>query len=64
MQTARGNALFDIYEGIVIIDGIEFTIPVHIGDEIPDTVLRVLWLDIMQLIVNKPNGILTLEIVK
>jgi predicted aspartyl protease len=63
MQTARGNALFNIYEGIVIVNGIEFTIPVHVGDEIPDTILGALWLDIMQLMVNKPKGILTLEIV-
>lgn len=63
MQTARGNALFDIYEGTVIIDGTEVTIPIHVGDDLPDTILGVLWLDIMQLIVNKPKGILTLEIV-
>lgn len=63
MQTARGNALFDIYEGTVIIDGTEVTIPIHVGDDLPDTILGALWLDIMQLIVNKPKGILTLEIV-
>ncbi|MEH2384135.1 MAG: hypothetical protein V7K27_35495 [Nostoc sp.] len=63
MQTARGEARFDVYEGKLIIDGTEFVIPVHVGDDIPDTIIGCLWLDIMQLIVNKPKGILTLEIV-
>jgi predicted aspartyl protease len=63
MMTARGNARLDIYEGKVIIDGIEVIIPVHVGDDIPDTIMGVLWLDIMQLVVNKPRGILTLEMV-
>ncbi|MEH2371875.1 aspartyl protease [Nostoc sp.] len=63
MQTARGEARFDLYEGKLIIDGTEFVIPVHVGDDIPDTIIGSLWLDIMQLVVNKPKGILTLEMV-
>lgn len=63
MRTARGSARFNLYEGKVIIDGIEFIIPVHVGDDIPDTLMGVLWLDIMQLVVNKPKKILTLEMV-
>ncbi|MBD2517075.1 hypothetical protein H6G93_19065 [Nostoc sp. FACHB-973] len=59
MRTAR----FDIYEGKLIIDGTEVIIPVHVGDEIPDTIIGSLWLETMQLIVNKPKGILTLEMV-
>lgn len=62
MQTARGEARFDIYEGKLIIDGTEFVIPVHVGDDIPDTIIGSLWLDIMQLVVNKPKCLLTLEI--
>jgi predicted aspartyl protease len=62
MQTARGEARFDIYEGKLIIDGTEFVIPVHVGDNIPDTIIGSLWLDIMQLVVNKPKCLLTLEI--
>ncbi len=31
MQTARGDALFDLYEGRVIIDGQELIVPVHVG---------------------------------
>ncbi|WP_348535383.1 hypothetical protein [Komarekiella delphini-convector] len=64
MRTARGEARFDIYEGKLIIDETEVIIPVHVGDDIPDTILGSLWLDIMQLVVNKPKGILTLEMVE
>ncbi|WP_313952559.1 hypothetical protein [Nostoc sp. FACHB-110] len=64
MSTARGNARFNIYEGKVIIDGIEAVIPVHVGDDIPDTIMGSLWLDIMQLVVNKPRGILTLNMIE
>jgi predicted aspartyl protease len=61
MTTARGDARFNIHEGKVIIDGIEIIIPIHVGDDIPDTIMGSLWLDIMQLVVNKSRGILTLE---
>ena len=64
MTTARGEGQFNLYEGRVIIDDTEFIIPVHVGDDIPDTLMGSAWLDIMQLVVNKPQGILTLEIVK
>ena len=64
MQTARGLEYFDLYEGKVIIDSKEFTIPVHVGEELPDTLMGLLWLDIMQLVVNKPKGILILEAVE
>lgn len=64
MRTAGGDAQLNIYEGKVIIDGTEVIIPVHVGDDIPDTLIGSLWLDIMQLVVNKPRGILTLEMVE
>ncbi|WP_366837850.1 aspartyl protease [Nostoc sp. LPT] len=64
MQTARGLKYFDLYEGKVIVAGKEFIIPVHIGEQLPDILLGSLWLDIMQLVVNKPKGILTLEVVE
>jgi predicted aspartyl protease len=63
MRTARGDARLNIHKGKVIIDGTEVTVPVHVGDDIPDTLIGSLWLNIMQLVVNKPKGILTLEIV-
>ncbi|KYC36239.1 aspartyl protease [Scytonema hofmannii PCC 7110] len=63
MQTARGSAKFDIYSGKIIIDGVEVSIPVHVGENLPDTIVGSHWLDIMRLIADKPAGILTLEIV-
>ncbi|MBF2009315.1 MAG: aspartyl protease [Chlorogloeopsis fritschii C42_A2020_084] len=64
MQTVRGEGIFNLHEGKVIIDRTEVTIPVHVGDDIPDTLMGSLWLNIMQLLVNKPKGILTLEMVE
>ena len=63
MQTARGEGFFDIYEAWVIIDGQDLIVPVHVGEDIPDILIGCQWLDRMQLVVNKPSGILTLEIV-
>ena len=64
METARGDEFFDIYEGKVILDGQEFIIPVHVGDALPDILIGSQWLEIMELAVNKPRGILTLEMVE
>lgn len=63
LATAGGEAQFDIYEGKVIIDSISVIIPVHVGDDLPDTLMGSFWLDIMRLVADKPNGILTLEMV-
>lgn len=63
MKTARGDALFDLYEGRVIIDGQELIVPVHVGEDLPEILIGSQWLDRMQLVVNKPRGILTLETV-
>ena len=64
MRTARGEGHFNLYEGRVIIDGNELSVPVHAGDDIPDTLMGSTWLEIMQLVVNKPKGILTLKMVE
>jgi predicted aspartyl protease len=64
MRTARGEADFFIYKGKVIIDNIEVSIPVHVGRDIPETALGSAWLDIMKLVVNKPGGVLTLEMIE
>jgi predicted aspartyl protease len=64
MKTARGEELFDIYEGKVIIDCQEFTIPVHVGEELPDILIGSQWLDSIELIVKKRKGILTLEVLE
>ena len=53
----NGELWFDIYSGRVLIDETELSVPVHAGDDIADTL-------IMQLVVNKPKGILTLLMVE
>lgn len=63
MRTARGREFFDLYEGLIILGGKEFRVPVHIGDELSENLLGSQWLETMQLVVNKLQGILTLEIV-
>jgi predicted aspartyl protease len=61
MTTARGNAQFSIYSGLIVIDDVEVRIPTHVGENLPETILGSFWLDIMRLVADKPNGILTLE---
>ncbi|MDB9514080.1 aspartyl protease [Kamptonema animale CS-326] len=60
MDTARGEQFFDIYAGTVIFDGQEFTIPVHVGDELPETLMGLQWLQTMRLEVDFPSQLLTL----
>jgi|GEM_PF-250341 predicted aspartyl protease len=64
LMTARGSVRFDIYEGKLVIDDIEVTVPVHVGDNLPETIIGSFWLDIMRLVADKPNGILTLQMVE
>jgi len=64
VRIAQGSARFNLHEGKVIIDDTEVIIPVHVGDDVPDTLMGVLWLDIMQLVVNKGRGVLTLEMME
>lgn len=63
MRTARGGEFFDFCEGLIILEGREFKVPVHTRDELPEKLLGSQWLETMQLVVNKPQGILTLEMV-
>ncbi|MBD2181241.1 aspartyl protease [Aerosakkonema funiforme] len=60
MQTARGEAFFDIYEGRVVLDGQEYIIPVLAGDGIPESLLGLQWLKMLPLTVNYGAGVLTL----
>ena len=64
MRTAHGEGTFYIYEGKVIINDVEVTIPVHVGRDVPETAMGSAWLDIMKLIVIKPEGVLTLEFIE
>lgn len=60
MQTARGEQFFDLYEGRILLDGQEFVIPVHAGVGIPEVLLGLQWLEVRRLVVDRPQGILTL----
>lgn len=64
MRTAGGEGDFNLHEGKVIIDGVEVIIPVHVGRDIPETIMGSAWLDIMRLFVDKPEGILSLEMIE
>lgn len=60
MQTAIGEAEFNLYEGTVLIDGGEFAVSVLGGNELPDILLGVYWLQMKRLVVDFAAGILTL----
>ncbi|HBL13275.1 MAG TPA: aspartyl protease [Cyanobacteria bacterium UBA11162] len=60
MKTAKGEVTFDIYEGKVLLDGIEYSIPVHVGEEIPEPLLGLQWLRTMRLVVDATGDVLTL----
>ncbi|MGK7876117.1 MAG: aspartyl protease [Xenococcaceae cyanobacterium] len=60
MQTAQGEGQFILYEGRVIVDGEDLTIPVLGGDEFSDILLGVRWLQIKRLVADFPEGVLTL----
>ncbi len=60
MQTARGAARFNLYEGSVLLDGQEFTVEVLGGDELENILLGVRWLQTKRLVVDFAAGVLTL----
>lgn len=60
MRTAQGNSAFNIYLGTIKLDGQEYDIPVHVGKNLTEILLGRQWLETKQLLVNKPQGILTL----
>ena len=60
MNTAWGEADFDIYEGKIHLDDEEFTIEILAGNQFEDILLGVYWLQIKPLIANFPGGVLTL----
>lgn len=60
MRMARGENLFDIYEGKVMLDNLEYIIPVLAGDEITESILGLQWLTILPLVVNYEIKLLTL----
>jgi clan AA aspartic protease len=60
MRTARGDVRFNLYEGIVILDGQELTIPILAGKEITEVLLGLQWLENRRLVVDRKAGLLTL----
>ena len=60
MQTVRGEEFFDIYEGRVVIDEVEYIIPVLAGAGIAEPLLGLQWLKMLPLSVNFSTGVLTL----
>ena len=60
MQTAWGEAEFKVYIGNVLIDAEEFVIEVLGGEELPDILLGVYWLQSKRLVVDFAAGVLTL----
>lgn len=60
METARGEAQFNLYQGNVLFDGEELAISVLGGDELPDILLGVYWLETKRLVADFPARVLTL----
>ncbi|MBA3921145.1 MAG: aspartyl protease [Nostocaceae cyanobacterium] len=60
MSTARGEAEFKLYLGRVQVDGQEFEIPVHVGEDLPEVLFGRQWLANRRLIVDMLVGELTL----
>ncbi|GAB1539899.1 hypothetical protein NUACC21_25670 [Scytonema sp. NUACC21] len=60
MQTAWGEARFNLYQGAVLLDEQQFAIEVLGGDELPDILLGVNWLQLKRLVADLPAGVLTL----
>ena len=60
MQTARGEATFNLYRGTVVMEGQEVTIPVLGGEEITEVLIGLQWLENRRLVVDRKADLLTL----
>ncbi|HIK10115.1 MAG TPA: aspartyl protease [Oscillatoriaceae cyanobacterium M33_DOE_052] len=60
VQTAGGIRVFNLYEGIVLIDGEELIVRVLAGDEIKEILLGLRWLRFKRLVADFAAGVLTL----
>jgi predicted aspartyl protease len=61
-QTAGGEAKFELYAGIVLLDGIHKTIQVIGGEEITHVLMGLQWLETRRLVVDKKMSLLTLGV--
>lgn len=59
-RTAQGETQFNVHEGTVSLDGQEFNLPVLGGDAIAEVLLGLPWLLTRRLVVDFPEGVLTL----
>ena len=59
MKTASGNDFFSLYEGQIRIDEQIFNVPVHVGVNFSEILLGCQWLEMMKLVVNKSQNLLT-----
>ncbi|MBD2002671.1 MULTISPECIES: aspartyl protease [Cyanophyceae] len=60
MQTARGEATFNLYRGTVVMEGQEVTIPVLGAEEITEVLIGLQWLGNRRLVVDRKADLLTL----
>ncbi|MGK7875259.1 MAG: aspartyl protease [Xenococcaceae cyanobacterium] len=60
MQTVRGKVNFQLYEGVVCLDGQELTVPVLGGTQITEVLIGLPWLETRRLVVDRKAGLLTL----
>ncbi|MGB3652015.1 MAG: aspartyl protease [Rivularia sp. (in: cyanobacteria)] len=60
-QTARGNGEFFLYQGTVIFDNKELTIPALGGEEISEILIGLPWLENRRLVVDRKANLLTMN---
>lgn len=60
-QTAQGETQFNVYAGTVSLNGQEYNIAVLAGDAIAEVLLDLPWLLTRRLLVDFPQGVLTLD---
>ncbi len=60
-QTARGLAEFSLYQGTVIFDNQELTIPVLGGEDISEILIGLPWLENRRLVVDRKANLLTMN---
>jgi predicted aspartyl protease len=60
-QTARGLGEFSLYQGTVVFDNQELTIPVLGGEEISEILIGLPWLEHRRLVVDRKSKLLTMN---
>ena len=60
MRTARGEVNFQVYEGVVCLDGQELTVPVLAGRQITEVLIGLSWWSSRRLVLDRKAGLRTL----